>query len=151
MDYKEVGYNIKYHRKQAGLTQKELAKAINRTESSVQKYEKGEVEIPNSILEKIADVLSLPIGFLLPSDPIEWPPELKRGYLFWEYVESLGYRVVIDEGLEEDSYYLEYKDGTAKKSYIIHPGDLLDIVDEAEAFVRFKLNEEIKKLKPAKR
>lgn len=54
-----IGTNIKYYRKTNNLTQKELAASIGKTESSIQKYEAGKVEIPMSVLEKIAEVLNV--------------------------------------------------------------------------------------------
>ena len=57
MNYKQVGANIKKLRKEAKLTQKQLGDQIKKTESSIQKYEKGLVEIPNSVIEKIAEIL----------------------------------------------------------------------------------------------
>ena len=65
MDNKAVGLKIKEYRKKKKLTQKELAQLINRTESSIRKYEKGLIEIPNSILEKIAHVLEVNISDLI--------------------------------------------------------------------------------------
>lgn len=78
MDNKAVGLKIKEYRKKKKLTQKELAELINRTESSIRKYEKGLIEIPNSILEKIAQALEINItdlvnitmlSFITPSKP----------------------------------------------------------------------------------
>lgn len=65
MDNKAVGLKIKEYRKKKKLTQKELAELINRTESSIRKYEKGLIEIPNSILEKIAEALEVNITDLI--------------------------------------------------------------------------------------
>lgn len=65
MDNKAVGLKIKEYRKKKKLTQKELAELINRTESSIRKYEKGLIEIPNSILEKIAQALEINITDLI--------------------------------------------------------------------------------------
>jgi len=58
MDYKKIGKNIKRYRKGV-FTQEELAVEIGKSESSVRKYEKGLVEIPNSVLELIAQKLQI--------------------------------------------------------------------------------------------
>ena len=47
------------------MTQAELANLINRSESSVRKYEKGLTEIPHSIIEKIANILGVSLADLL--------------------------------------------------------------------------------------
>ncbi|MFR6224483.1 MAG: helix-turn-helix domain-containing protein, partial [Lactococcus lactis] len=59
MDFVQIGKRIKWTRKRVGITQKELANKIGRTESSVQKYENGKVEIPISVLEDIAKELGV--------------------------------------------------------------------------------------------
>ncbi len=59
LDNKTIGANIRKARKEKGMTQKELAAAISRTESSVAKYEQGLVDIPNMILSSIAAVLDV--------------------------------------------------------------------------------------------
>jgi len=59
MNYEWIGNVIKILRKESKLTQKQLGERIGKTESSIQKYEKGLVEIPNSVIEKIAEVLEV--------------------------------------------------------------------------------------------
>lgn len=56
-DNQHIGQHIKSLRKYHVLTQKELAQRIGKTESTIQKYEAGKVEIPWSVLENIASVL----------------------------------------------------------------------------------------------
>lgn len=65
MDIKKIGLNIKEQRKTKGLTQKDLAQRINRTESSIRKYEKGLVDIPNKVINEIALALDVPISDLI--------------------------------------------------------------------------------------
>ncbi len=67
MNTKKIGENIKKLRK-GKFTQAQLAQKINRTESSIRKYEKGLVEIPIGILEQIADVLGCTMRELLDGD-----------------------------------------------------------------------------------
>lgn len=57
MDWSDIGQNIKAKRKEAKMTQADLARHIGKTESSVRKYEKGLVSIPADILELIANAL----------------------------------------------------------------------------------------------
>ena len=59
MDYKVIGENIKNARRKNNLTQLQLAERINKSESSIRKYEKGLVEIPHSVIKKIADELNM--------------------------------------------------------------------------------------------
>ncbi len=66
MNNNEIGQKIKTLRKQNNLTQEALASKINKTESSVRKYEKGLVEIPLSVLNDIANALGVAINTFLP-------------------------------------------------------------------------------------
>ena len=65
MDEKLIGKKIRDARKAKKLTQKELGCKIDKTESSIRKYEKGLVMIPTNVLHKIADVLNLDIVDLI--------------------------------------------------------------------------------------
>ena len=58
VDYKIIAENIRFFRK-GKLTQAELGQKIGRSESSIRKYESGLVEIPNSVIELIADALGI--------------------------------------------------------------------------------------------
>lgn len=62
---REIGMRLKELRRTRGLTQKALGAAIGRTESSISEYEKGAVEIPRSVLDRIADTLEVTAGLLV--------------------------------------------------------------------------------------
>lgn len=62
---KKIGQNIKNQRKNKGLTQKDLAQRIARTESSIRKYEKGLVDIPNKVINEIAEALNISFNDLI--------------------------------------------------------------------------------------
>lgn len=56
-----IGKKIKKYRKEAGLTQKQLAEKIGRKEITIRKYESGEREPRISIINDICEALNLPI------------------------------------------------------------------------------------------
>lgn len=60
-----LGENIKAARKKKGITQKELSEKIGKGFSTVQKYEIDVIVPPIGIINKIADVLEVPIEELL--------------------------------------------------------------------------------------
>lgn len=60
----QIGERIRNARVKEGLTQKELGGLIGRTESSVTKYERGDIEIPLSIMDKIAGKLKVTSTYL---------------------------------------------------------------------------------------
>ena len=61
----KIGNNIKKWRKLKKLTQQELGEKIDKTLSSIQKYEKGNVRIPIDVLSNIAKALNITIDDLL--------------------------------------------------------------------------------------
>ena len=58
LDWSIIGLKIKQKRKECKITQPDLALKIGKTESSIRKYEKGLVNIPTDVLEKIAEALN---------------------------------------------------------------------------------------------
>lgn len=64
-----TGSLIKKFRKRKKYTQKQLANLIGKTESSIRKYEKGLIEIPNSVLNQIAEALNVTILDLMDLAP----------------------------------------------------------------------------------
>lgn len=59
------GENVKRYRTQRGMTQAELAKRLGyRTKSSVSKIETDVAEIPQSVIQKIADILDVSVSSL---------------------------------------------------------------------------------------
>ncbi|HBB28315.1 MAG TPA: hypothetical protein DC000_03525 [Clostridiales bacterium] len=65
VNYKEIGIRIRKYRKELKMTQQQLADKIGRVESSIRKYEKGEVEIPVSVLDSLASVFNITLTELL--------------------------------------------------------------------------------------
>lgn len=68
MLYPNLGKNIKKRRQKLGLTQKELAYMIMKSEISIRKYESGKVNIPPSTLFDICTVLNISSEELLGED-----------------------------------------------------------------------------------
>ena len=60
-----VGDRIKTIRKKAGLTQRELAKKLGKSERMVRRYENGTIDFPYSVLRDIADALDVSVVALL--------------------------------------------------------------------------------------
>ena len=60
-----IGENIKFFRKQKGLTQKELGKKINMSANSIQRYELGHRDPKSKILDNLAEALGVSRADLL--------------------------------------------------------------------------------------
>lgn len=58
--------NIRSVRKEAKMTIQRLADEIERTEGAVSLYERGKIDIPLSVLHRIARALQVPPSRLLP-------------------------------------------------------------------------------------
>jgi len=59
----EIGRRIRALRLQRGMSQSQLAEAIGLTFQQVQKYEKGANRVSAGRLQRIADVLGVPVTF----------------------------------------------------------------------------------------
>ena len=92
------------------MTQKELASKIQRTESSIRKYEKGLITIPLNILEEIASALGVTAFDLMGIEYFDLKnPEAGRQYAKYEafqnYLQSIGFSIKeIQESEESCSY-----------------------------------------------
>lgn len=63
-----IGENIKKYRKKRNLTQGELAQCINKSKSTIQKYEANDTMPPIDTLGEIADALDIHVTDLLSED-----------------------------------------------------------------------------------
>lgn len=107
LDYQMIGLKIKEKRKQKKLTQQQLADLIYKTESSIRKYEKGLVEIPNSVLLQIANVLNIELFDLIGYDKT-----------MSEVSSEINVLSKIIPSSEEDKIYLEKRITDLKEKYI---------------------------------
>lgn len=64
----EIGLRVRTLRLQRGLSQTELGDLISVTFQQVQKYEKGANRISAGRLQRIAEVLGVPVAFFFASD-----------------------------------------------------------------------------------
>ncbi len=111
MDYKEIGLRIKKYRRELKMTQQQLADEIGRAESSVRKYEKGEVEIPISVLNTIASSLKITLNELMGwSKEYTLEEEIKEKLNFdlFDYVNELKEKLDEDDFLSLDFNPTEY-------------------------------------------
>lgn len=60
-----IGENIRYLRKQAGLTQKKLAESVGVNEVTIRSYEAGKYEPKTEVLYKLCKVLNCNINEIL--------------------------------------------------------------------------------------
>lgn len=68
MGYEDFGKKLSFLLKDKGLSQRELAKSIGVTETTISRYASGGRVPRGSEIKKIADVLGVSIDFLLSND-----------------------------------------------------------------------------------
>lgn len=68
MEFNSLGNNIKKYRNKIGLTQKDLAEKILKSEISVRKYESGKINIPPSTLFELCNIFNIKLRTLLGND-----------------------------------------------------------------------------------
>ena len=76
MDEKKVGNTIAEFRKRSGFTQKELAGRIKKSETTVQNYESGKIDIPLSSLMAIAEALEVEPAVLVGGEADDFGAEI---------------------------------------------------------------------------
>jgi transcriptional regulator with XRE-family HTH domain len=100
IDYKKLGLLIKEKRKKKNLTQKEFGEKIGKTESSIRKYEKGLIKIPNDVLEKIANFFNFPFSYFI---SLEYDNQLN------EKLKDSYQKEVVKKVIEEDNNLIPVK------------------------------------------
>jgi transcriptional regulator with XRE-family HTH domain len=67
----DIGNKIKEYRKKANLTQKELAKKIDKSERMVQKYESNDVIPSIDMIDKLVEALNISWGDLIDDERLK--------------------------------------------------------------------------------
>ena len=131
----DIGKRIKQYRK-GKMTQKELAAKIQRTESSIRKYEKGLITIPLNILEEIASTLGVTAFDLTGAEYFDLKdPKAQQRLVEYEpfksYLQSMGFSVqeIPDKGNNEE--------GVLSCSYAIS-GNGLDLTLSHEEYAQLQ-------------
>lgn len=117
-----IGENIKKYRKLNGLSQEVLGELIGKSARTIQRYEKGEINIPSSVLEDLSKIFRIDIIYFL-----EQEAENKLSIAI-EQLEDLGFTVDSDEHDEiYDEIALNSPDGYTIKT--IDKNTLIDAFD----------------------
>ncbi len=72
INYMKIGLLIRENRKRLKMTQKELSEKIGKAEITVRKYEKGLVQIPNDVLEKLSEYINISVFNLISTNKIKF-------------------------------------------------------------------------------
>jgi len=119
-----VGSRVRMRRKILSMTQEKLGKQLGITFQQVQKYEKGANRIGASRLQKISQVLDMPISYFFPQ---ETPAAGSMGESTQsDYVSEF---MMSSEGIELNRAFAQIKDPKLRRKVI----DLVRTMATAEA------------------
>lgn len=137
MDYKKIGKNIYMYRKAKRLTQKQLADLIDRAESTIQKYEKGDIEIPNSVLQSLATALDVTYNNLVDWNIQESTNEIIAGInpVTQQLLKNLGYTLIWRSSNE-----FSLIDNDENVVYITAQ-EIKELEKDTASYVKFKVHE----------
>ncbi|MQA87725.1 MAG: helix-turn-helix domain-containing protein [Streptosporangiales bacterium] len=132
-----LGRKIAFHRRSRGLSQREFARLIDRSEAWVSQVERGVRRIDRmSVLEHVAEVLEVPLGELAAEAPLvasasEEAPGASRLRLLLSGAHSL--RAVLGEHPQPDLKELRAQVDTAWQ--FTHEGRYVDLTDLLESLI----------------
>lgn len=135
---KALGRKIAFNRKRRGLSQKEFAGLLDRSEAWVSQVERGVRRIDRmTVLEKVADVLNLPVAELAAESPIAVsvaegePPGAGRLRLVLSAAHSL--KAILDT--HEPPNVPQLRDDVDRAWSLAHQGRYADLADLLEELV----------------
>lgn len=137
-----LGNNIKIYREKVGISQRELARRINKTGQFISLVEQGKSKPSIDVLEKIAHTLKIGTSKLLDNENL-YPEELVKAsgdYFLEQYLYTLGYKIICE--MENGYMILELKDGS---EFEINESDIVDLKNSTKSFIQFKIHEIIKR------
>ncbi|MEZ3474895.1 MAG: helix-turn-helix domain-containing protein [Lachnospiraceae bacterium] len=137
-------------RKQAGLSQKELANLLDVAQASINYWEKGQ-RIPsleaaknistffNISLDKLTDDMASDIIESAESEPIS--PEIERLQFFADYLKEMGCNIIVNSktilGNKETLYTLTYNG----KSILLDYDKLIKLSNDTQDYIKFKIEQ----------
>ncbi|MBY6931885.1 helix-turn-helix domain-containing protein [Clostridium botulinum] len=130
-----IGDMIKKLRKDKGLTQKQLADAVNVSTITIQNYENNRRKPSIEMLEKISSALNVFIfNFNKEDNSLENP----RYYLIEQYLRTIHCEFIFDE---EDGYItFKCPDG----EFEVSDEDIKNFNDNIKSYIQFQISEIIK-------
>jgi transcriptional regulator with XRE-family HTH domain len=71
----DIGALMRARRRRLGLSQEEVAKRISTSRPNYTNWELGKIEVSAFDLQRVAQVLEVPMTYFFPQDRDEWAPE----------------------------------------------------------------------------
>ena len=133
------GNNIKKIRKEKKLTQSQLAKLINKSLSSVQKYEAGDVSIPLEVVELISNKLKVPSSKIIGG----MDADLYKNKTIIDFLGLIGYSVEVISlpdsfpNEENEIYLLE----NGKEEIQLSSDEMDSFIDDIMKYTKFLISD----------
>ncbi len=130
-----IGDMIKKLRKDKGLTQKQLADAINVSTITIQNYENGRRKPSVEMIQKIGSALNV---FIFNFDNENDLSENPQQYFIEQYLQTINCQFIFDE---ENGYTIfKCPDG----EFEVSNNDIANFNNNIKAFIQFQISEIIK-------
>lgn len=137
-------FNLRSVRKNANLTQAQLAERLDINRATVSKYETGEIVPSVDQILKICSVLNVSFEELFGEEPGARPSEIYQSLKLDDYVKSLGY-TFYDSYPDVDSCTSICVDENEKRLYLIPSDEILSCEKSLHDYAKFQITELIKK------
>ncbi|MFQ4202289.1 hypothetical protein C3B57_14980 [Clostridioides difficile] len=136
---KDVGKKLFKVRKDLKLTRAELGKKINLHETTIKRYEDGDIKkLDIDKLKEFAKALDVSPSYLMGWDEKLDTFKISKEVLFYDYLKKIGVEIIcVSEG------YVILK--TKNAEYELEVNDLEDLQNTTDFFIKFKISELINK------
>lgn len=149
-----IGDRIRFHRKKAGLTQKKLGELSETSETTIKQYESGKRQPRIEQLQKIAEVLKVPISRLLDVEDDGYSLHLHREEKKKQYGQAVINFKAFDDLLSAIGCELYFPENELMPTEWHYKGKVIKCIPETElnnlqndifSYTKFRLEELIKK------
>lgn len=134
-----IGKNIKKLREGEKLNQKELAKALNISNTTLSQYETGQRTPSDDIKIKIAEFFNVSLDYLLGRTDVRNPEDKNKA------LEKLAHKEI--ETVEDALEIIKYQDGLMLNGKILNDEDKMLLANALQLGMKYVLEQEEKKKK----
>lgn len=98
--WSKLSYTLKYYRETAKLTQRDVARALDVTESAYRSYELGDRKIPIHLLVKLANVYRTSVDVLIGNaEPVDEPTVVSGHFTADQADKIIKYAELVKKGM----------------------------------------------------
>lgn len=128
-------------RRNAGVTQDQLAELLGINRATISKYESGAIEPTMSQIEKICKALGISAISLFNDGSHMTLQEIQQSMKFDDYLQAGGYEIVSDYEFEGETGKCLFIDRNRKKLFLVDPDKVSKLEDCIKAFTEFTISQ----------